>query len=139
MPDVASFLFREINLLFLKFKTHNIYMIYIFSLIAGIVNGLFASGAGQIVVFFLIYILKVETHTARATSIFCVVLTTIITLIKYFKFTNLNISQVITVLLIGAIFGMIGSKIMKRIPSNYLNIFSGILIVSLALYNLIKR
>lgn len=114
-------------------------MIYVFGLVAGILNGLFASGAGQIIVFFLIYILKIDSHRARATSIFCVVIITIITLFKYLKFTELDAIQALIVLITGGVFGKVGSKIMKKIPSNYLNIFSGVVTASFALYNLVRR
>ena len=44
-------------------------IIYIIGFLVGILNGLFASGAGQVLVFYLIFIKKMETHMVRALSI----------------------------------------------------------------------
>lgn len=108
------------------------------SFFAGIINGLFASGAGQIVVFILVFILKIETHKARATSIFLISIVTIITILRYVLSIKLKIYHVIVVVISGLLFGMVGSKIMKKIPSNYLNLISGIVVTGFAIYSLIR-
>lgn len=113
-------------------------MIYVGSLLAGFINGLFASGAGQILVFILIYFLKVETHDARATSIFLIGIVTIVTLIRYLSFIDLKIEHVIIVTITGLIFGMVGSKIMKKISPEYLNLISGVVISGFAIYSIIR-
>ena len=113
-------------------------MIYVGSLLSGIINGLFASGAGQIIVFLFIYFLKIETHTARATSVFLMGIVTIITFIRYLNFVNLEIIHIIIVILSGLIFGIVGSKIMKKLQPDYLNLISGIIIAGFAIYNIIK-
>ena len=113
-------------------------MIYILSLLSGVINGLFASGAGQIVVFLLIYILKIETHTARATSVFLMGLVTIVTFIRYLTFIEVKLFHVIVVVIAGLIFGIIGSKIMKKIQPDYLNLISGIIVAGFAIYNILR-
>lgn len=113
-------------------------MIYVGSLLSGVINGLFASGAGQIIVFLFIYFLKIETHTARATSVFLMGLVTIVTLVRYLNFIKLKIIHVIIVIITGLIFGILGSKLMKKIQSDWLNLISGIVIAGFAIYNLIK-
>lgn len=113
-------------------------MIYIGSLLAGFINGLFASGAGQITVFLLIYFLKVETHKARATSVFLMGLVTIVAIIRYLSFVNLQLQHIIIVIIFGGFFGLIGAKLMKKISSDYLNLISGILIAGFAIYSLIR-
>ena len=113
-------------------------MIYVGSLLSGIINGLFASGAGQILVFLFIYFLKIETHTARATSVFFISMVTIVTLIRYLEFVEIKISDAIIVIISGLIFGTVGSKIMKKIKSEYLNLLSGLVIAGFAIYNLVK-
>ena len=109
-------------------------MIYIFSFVSGIINGLFASGAGQILVFFLIYIAKIDTHKARATSMLCMSLTAILSFIRYIKMV-----EVIIVAICGLVLGALGAKIMNKIESNALNILSGIIIFGLSLYNIFAR
>ena len=112
-------------------------MIYIFSIIAGFVNGFFASGAGQILVFYLIYILKEETHISRMTSVCSIGLVTIFTIIRYLEFTDVSYINIIATVLCGVLFGFIGSKLMQKIPSKILNILSGIILVGLSIYNLV--
>ena len=114
-------------------------MIYVGSLLAGFINGLFASGAGQIIVFLFIYLLKLETHEARATSIFLIGIVTIITFIRYLGFVELEMKHIAIVIIIGAIFGSMGSKLMKKIPADYLNLISGMIISGFAIYNLVKN
>ena len=113
-------------------------MIYVGSLLSGIINGLFASGAGQIIVFLFIYFLKIETHTARATSVFLMGLVTVITFVRYLGFIELNLTHIIVVIISGLIFGRVGSKLMKKIQPDYLNLISGIVIAGFAIYNLVK-
>ena len=113
-------------------------MIYVGSLLSGVINGIFASGAGQIIVFLFIYFLKIETYTARATSVFLMGLVTMITFIRYLSFVQLEIMHVIIVTISGLVFGIIGSKIMKKLQPDYLNLISGMVIAGFAIYNLVK-
>lgn len=113
-------------------------MVYFGSFFAGIINGIFASGAGQIIVFILIYFLNVKTHNARATSIFVIGIVTIFTLRRYLMNVKLNIQEVIIVAISGLIFGVIGSKIMKKIPADYLNLISGAVICGFAIYSIVR-
>ena len=113
-------------------------MIYVGSLLSGVINGLFASGAGQIIVFLFIYFLNVETHTARATSVFLMGLVTIFTFIRYLSFIEIELTHVIIVAISGLIFGIVGSKIMKKLQPDYLNLISGVIVAGFAIYNLVK-
>ncbi len=113
-------------------------MIYVGSLLSGVINGVFASGAGQIMVFLLIFILKIETHTARATSVFLMGLVTIVTFVRYLTFIKVEILHVIVVVVTGLIFGIIGSKIMKKLQPDYLNLISGIVVAGFAIYNILR-
>lgn len=113
-------------------------MIYIGSLLSGVINGMFASGAGQIMVFLLIFVLKIETHAARATSVFLMGLVTIVTFIRYLTFVKVKIYHVIIVAITGVVFGIIGSKIMKKLQPDYLNLISGIIVAGFAIYNILR-
>ena len=113
-------------------------MIYVGSLVSGVINGLFASGAGQILVFVFIYCLKIQTHTARATSIFVICIVTVVTFVRYLYFVDLDFSHVAIVALFGSVFGIVGSKLMKKIESNYLNLLSGLVTTGFALYGIMK-
>ena len=60
-------------------------------------------------------------------------------LIGYIKITEFKIYQVITVIICGFIFGVIGSKIMNKINSNYLNLLSGVIVFGLSVYKLFVK
>ena len=113
-------------------------MIYIVGFLVGILNGLFASGAGQILVFYLIFILKKETHIARTLSVAILSLSSIFAILGYIKIVNFDIKIVISFIIIAIITGFIGTKLMKKIPANILNLISGILIVSLTIYKMVS-
>ena len=113
-------------------------MIYFGSFFAGVINGAFASGAGNIFVFVLIFILKKETHKARATSLLAMGIVTIITLIRYLTSVHVEVNDVIKVVLAGIIGGYCGQKLMNKIKSKWLNLISGILLVGLSIYSLIR-
>ncbi|MBR5227697.1 MAG: sulfite exporter TauE/SafE family protein [Clostridia bacterium] len=106
---------------------------------SGIINGLFASGAGQILVFFLIYIIKIETHKARATSLICTTIATVVSIIGYSRFIDFEFKRSVTLLVIGFFGGIIGSKIMVKIESNKLNLMSGAIIAFFSLYSIFVR
>lgn len=109
-------------------------MIYLIGLFVGFLNGLFASGAGQILVFYLIFIKKLDTHKMRSLSVAVLSFASIISIFGYSRFINYDIAKVILIVLVAMITGYLGSKFMKKIPANTLNLISGVLLVSLTLY-----
>lgn len=111
-------------------------MIYVISLITGILNGVFASGAGQILVVYLVFRKKIETHEARALSVSLLSISSILALFGYVRFVKLEMKYVFLFALIAIITGFFGAKLMKKIPSEWLNLISGILIVILTLWKL---
>lgn len=113
-------------------------MIYLIGLICGIINGVFASGAGQILVVYLIFIKKIDTHISRATSVLCLSIATLVSIYRYSLVAEFKINQIIIVIITGIIFGKIGAKLMPKINSNLLNLISGIIVVGFSIYNLIK-
>lgn len=105
-------------------------------IIVGIINGLFSSGAGQILVFYLIYILKQDTIKSREFSLIVMPIISIVTFILYYFKSSVNSIQLIIFVLISIILGYVGSKIMNRINSNILNLLSGILLVVITAFSL---
>ena len=101
---------KELN----KKITNNNCMIYVVSFLVGILNGLFASGAGQFLVFYLIYILKTETHKARALSVSVLSISSIISIIGYKNYTNVNYLYLLIIFFIAIISSYLGTKIMKN-------------------------
>lgn len=109
----------------------------ILGLIVGLLNGLFASGAGQILVFYLIFILKNDTHKSRALSVAILSISSIFTIIGYFGIIKFDILKVLILIAVAIISGNIGAKLMKKIPSNVLNLIAGILILGLTSYKML--
>lgn len=62
-------------------------MIYLIGLVAGFFNGLFASGAGNIIVFYLVFIMKIDSHVGRAISIAVLSITSLFTLFRIKRFS----------------------------------------------------
>ena len=98
-------------------------------LMSGIISGLFTAGGGLILVPAFLYTLKMEPKKARATSIFCILPMVIVTAFFYVK----------VIIFIGKLGccvhweellgGLLGAKLLNRIPDKYLKIiFSGFLI-----------
>ncbi len=108
-------------------------MIYIIGFIVGLLNGLFTAGAGQILVFYFLYILKIEAHLSRSISVAILSVSSLIAIFGYSKFIDFEIKQVFLIIVISIITGIIGSKLMKKIESNILNLLSGGIIVVLTL------
>lgn len=106
-------------------------MIYLIGLLAGFLNGFFTSGAGQIIVVYLIYVLCLDTVKSRATSIVCMSIASMISIFKYFSIVKVDMYQVILVIGISLVCGLIGPKIIKNMNANIVNLLSGILIVVL--------
>ena len=89
---------------------------------AGIVNGLFASGGGMIIVPALIHLFKIEDTKARATSVFIVLPMVIISGIFYYKNKFINWKIGLLCGLGGIIGGYLGAKILKRLSKKILRI-----------------
>lgn len=105
-------------------------------IIVGILNGLFSTGAGQLLVFYLVYILKKDTKQSREFSLSIMPLISIPTFIYYLLKIDVSILQCIIFVLISLIFGYLGNKTMKKMNGNILNLVSGIFLVILTCYSL---
>ena len=70
-------------------KKEILYQIFI-GIFAGIINGLFASGGGMILVPAFIYILKMSDVEARATSILCILPMVVTSGIFYYRNNYIN-------------------------------------------------
>lgn len=113
-------------------------MIYVISFLSGIVNGFFTTGAGQILIFYLVFIKKEDTKKSRAVSIVVLSIVSIITLFMYLKQVYIDKVLLILIVITSLFGGYIGSKIMQKIKSNILNLISGILVTVLSAIKLIQ-
>lgn len=119
---------------------NNIIMIYIIGMLSGFVNGFFTCGAGQIIIFYLVFLKKYDTFKSRGTSIAVLSCASLISIISYFiSGVTVEISKCIIVFLTSLAFGFVGSKIMKKFSANSLNLTSGALMVALSLISILRN
>lgn len=94
----------------------------IIGIIAGLISGIFSTGGGMILVPAFLYILKMNSVEARATSIACILPMVVASSIFYAKNNYLNWKVGIMCAIGGIIGSFIGSKILNKIPENILKI-----------------
>lgn len=118
-------------------NANNIYMIdVLIFILVGLINGLFSSGAGQILIFYWVYLLKKDSKICREKSLMIMPIISIPTFVYYLLKTKINVFQIIVLIIISLIGGYIGNKLMKKINSNVLNLISGVFLVVITGYSL---
>ena len=99
--------------------------IILISCLAGIINGMFSTGAGLILVPSLIYILKENEYSARGTTIFIILFLTIINILIYSD-KQVFVFDMIYIIAGGIIGNIIGNKIVYKINRNILSLIFAI-------------
>lgn len=94
----------------------------IIGLVSGIICGLFSSGGGLILLPAFIYLLKIEDRIARGTAVFCILPMVITSSIFYYKENYINWKIGISCAIGGIVGGIIGAKLLKRIPVKYVRV-----------------
>lgn len=89
---------------------------------AGIISGLFGAGGGLILVPCFIYILKLESKKARATTIVCILVMTLAASFIYGRNNFIDWRIGILCAIGGIIGGIIGSNLLKVVPDYILRI-----------------
>lgn len=107
-------------------------------LIAGIVNGLFGSGGGTLVVPALVFLIGVKDYKAHATAISIILPLSIISTFIYFKNNIIRFDIALVITLGGVLGSFIGAKILKKVPAPVLRKIFGIVIIITALRMIIK-
>ena len=102
-------------------KKEKLYEIII-GLFAGIVSGLFASGGGMILVPAFIYLLKMKDVEARATSVICILPMVVTSGFFYYMGNYIDWKIGLFCALGGVIGGIVGAKLLNRLPEKYLKI-----------------
>ena len=111
-------------------------MKYIFFILIGLINGLFTSGAGQLLIFYLVYVLKKDTKKSREFSLIIMPLISIPTFIYFFSKSDINLITCLIFVVISLIFGYLGNVVMKKMNNNILNLISGLFLFILSFYSL---
>lgn len=117
-------------------NANNIYMDIFLFIVVGFLNGLFSTGAGQLLIFYLVYIQKQDTKKSREFSLSIMPLISIPTFIYYMLKIQINFLQCIVFVIISLICGYLGNKTMKKMNGNILNLISGFFLVVLTCYSL---
>ena len=89
-------------------------------LTAGFVSGLFAAGGGMIIVPAFVHIFKLNEREARATSIFTILPMVITSGIFYYNNNYINWSIGIKCAIGGIAGGIIGTKLLRKLPEKVL-------------------
>ncbi|WP_429083287.1 sulfite exporter TauE/SafE family protein [Brassicibacter mesophilus] len=106
--------------------------------VTGIVNGLFGSGGGTIVVPAMIFLLGVEDHKAHATAISIILPLTIISTYIYFRHGILDLRPALLVTIGGVLGSFIGAKLLNKIPCNILRKIFGVFMIIAAIRMVFK-
>ena len=112
-----------------KSKKSKIVKIIIIGLLAGLINGMFSTGSGMILVPACMYLLNLEDKNARGTSIFCILIMVITTSFFYYKHDYIDLNISVMVAIGGTIGGIIGAKLLKKINVKYLKILFTIFLI----------
>lgn len=102
-------------------------------LIAGVINGLFGSGGGTLVVPALVFLIGLKDYKAHATAISVILPLTIISTIIYLKNNMIEFDIALIVALGGILGSFIGAKLLKKVPTKILRKIFGTIIVITAL------
>lgn len=101
----------------------------IIGIVTGIVNGLFGSGGGTIVVPSMILLLDLDEHRSHATAISIILPLTIVSAFFYIKSDYVDWNVTWKVIVGGMAGGYIGAKLLNICPANVLRkIFAGFMI-----------
>ena len=106
------------------------------NIIIGFTNGIFSSGAGQILLLYYIYLKKYDSKNIRNLSLIIMPLISIPSLIYYFSKIEINAIEIAILCIISIIFGTLGNTMMKKMNSNILNLISGVILVAITAINM---
>ncbi len=107
-------------------------------IIAGIICGLFASGGGLILVPAFMYLLGIEDKKARGTAVLCILPMVLTSSIFYYKDKFIDWKIGIMCAIGGIVGGIIGAKLLKKIPTKYIRILFTCFLVYVSIKMLIK-
>ena len=119
-------------------KNNNVALkLAIIGLISGVINGLFGSGGGMIVVPALIFIMGTEDHKAHATAILIILPLTLMSSYMYLSSNAVDWSILWKVTAGGIAGGFAGAKLLGKISQKWLRRVFGMFIIAGAIRMLI--
>ena len=100
-----------------------------FGFFAGLVSGFFGAGGGLLLIPFFSLYLKEDEVKSRATTIFCIFFLALVSSFFYLKNSSIDWVVGIKSGIGGIICGFIGSKLLNKISSIWLNILFVIFLI----------
>lgn len=107
-------------------------------LAAGLVNGLFGSGGGTLIVPALVFLLNLDDYKAHATAISIILPLSIISVLIYYRHNIVKLNIAFIVALGGMLGSFLGAKLLNKVPVNILRKIFGSFIIFAAIRMLIK-
>lgn len=102
-------------------------------LVAGLVNGVFGSGGGTILVPSLVFLMGIEDHKAHATAISIILPLSVISSFIYFKYNVVDFPLTLKVVAGSVLGALVGSCMLNRFSVNALRKIFGIFMIIAAL------
>ncbi|MBE7032160.1 MAG: sulfite exporter TauE/SafE family protein [Ruminococcaceae bacterium] len=103
----------------------------VIGLVTGVLNGLFGAGGGSVVVPAMEKFLGIDEKQSHATAILVIFMMSIVSAVVYVRkgFFDLRLWAWVTAG--GVVGGLVGAKLLKKIPKKWLKIgFGGVIIVT---------
>ncbi|HZJ99594.1 MAG TPA: sulfite exporter TauE/SafE family protein [Tissierellaceae bacterium] len=117
---------------------NNKYKLIAIGIIAGLVNGLFGSGGGTIVVPSLVFLLKLKDYKAHATAIPIILPLSIISVTIYLFNNKIPLDIALYVASGGIAGSYLGAKFLNKIPVKYLRKIFGSVIIYTAIRMILR-
>ncbi len=105
------------------------YVFYLIGIVAGFVNGFLGTGGGTVVVPAIEW-LGVDVKKSHSTAIAIILPITAVSAFFYFRQGNIDLKSTLILAIAGTIGGVIGAKLLRKIPSSYLKIIFGISMIA---------
>lgn len=112
---------------------NNNFKLLALGLVTGLINGVFGSGGGTIIVPALVLFIGLEDHIAHATAISIILPLSIISTIIYFFNNTIPLKTSLLVMAGGLVGSYIGAKILNKIPKQVLRKLFGSVIIYTAI------
>lgn len=101
----------------------------IIGLVSGVLNGLFGAGGGSVVVPAMEIFLKMEEKKAHATAIAVILMFSLVSMAVYLYHGFFDVKLWIPVTIGGVLGGLVGAKLLGKIPKHWLKILFGAVIM----------
>ncbi|HLR21048.1 MAG TPA: sulfite exporter TauE/SafE family protein [Tissierellaceae bacterium] len=114
------------------------FKLIIIGIFTGLINGIFGSGGGTIIVPSLVFLIGLEDHKSHATAISIILPISIISTIVYLIHNSIPIKASLLVMSGGLLGSFLGAKLLPKIPVNLLRKVFGSVIIYTAIRMILK-